>query len=67
MTVWIEAVCDLPPDPVEVHRRLQEIALTHPDLADDMKRAVSLLSKQSAFTIDIYRTLVGSRLVEHIE
>lgn len=61
------AVCDLPPDPVDVQRELQEIAVTHPELADKVHRASALLGKQSAFVLDIYRTLAGSRLVEHIE
>lgn len=58
------AICDLPPDPVEVQRRLQEIARDHPEIADDLKRAVLLISKQSAFVTDIQQTLVGYRWPE---
>lgn len=54
------------PDPVEVMRELQQLATAHPDLAPALNRAVFLISRQSAFTIDIYRTLIGSRLVEHL-
>ena len=54
------------PDPVEVMRELQQIATAHPDLEPALQRAVFLISRQSAFVIDIYRTLIGSRLVEHL-
>lgn len=58
------SVCDLPPDPTQVMHDLQEIAVTHPELADRMKRAVLLISKQSAFVTDIQQTLIGYRWPE---
>ncbi len=62
-----QPVCDLPPDPTEVMRELQEIANTHPELADRMKRAVTLIAKQSAFTCDIINTVAGYRWPEVFE
>ncbi len=55
------------PDPIEVMRKLQQLAIAHPELEPALREASDLIASQSAFAIDIYRTLVGSRLVEHIE
>lgn len=55
------------PDPIEVMRELQQIATAHPELEPQLKRAADLIARQSAFVLDIYRDLLGSRLVEHIE
>ena len=55
------------PDPIEVMRKLQQLANAHPEFEPTLREASDLIARQSAFTIDIYRDLIGSRLVEHIE
>ncbi len=59
-----QPVCDLPPNPTEVMRELQEIANTHPELAERMNRAVTLIAKESSLLIDINRTIEASRFRE---
>ena len=59
-------ICDPAPDPVDVMRRLQEIARSHPALAADLDRANTLIGKQAAALIDVQRVLLASRLVERM-
>lgn len=57
--------CALPMNPVEAIRELQDMAQSHPDLADRLRPISNLIVSQNAVVIDFHRTLRASRLTEH--
>ena len=60
------SVCEQPPCPIEVMRELQQLARTHPEAARVLDRASDLIARQNATIIDVYRCLLGSRLLENL-
>lgn len=58
-------VCELPMNPIKAMSECQDIARSHPELADRLGEICKLIISQNALVLTVHQAMRHSRLTEH--